>query len=136
MLFGAVFTENSYISEATRCHEKTHVEQYQTFLTLGLALAVAAMFVFFAVNICSWWMFLLILIPLLGYYVWYGMEYLVRFISALIKYKFKNIAECNTKAYKSISLEREARDLQYEYQKVCSERKSAYSFSFIKYLKR
>ena len=44
MLFGAVFTEVKELSEKTKYHEASHVEQYQTLFGAGLALAVGIMF--------------------------------------------------------------------------------------------
>lgn len=124
MLFGAVFTEKDSISSRAKCHEAAHVEQYQTMFTLGLALAVATMFAFLAFDVRSWWMLWLIALPIFLYYLWYGIEYLVRLV----------LEQSTKEAYKSISFEREARALQDEYQKPCTERKHATSFSFLKYL--
>lgn len=123
MLFGAVFTEHSDLSERTKCHEATHVEQYQTLFMTGLALAVSIMFTCFAFNVVGWWMLSLITLPVFLYYLWYGIEFLV----LLIKYRNRD------KAYRMIAFEQEAYTLQDEYQKPCAERKMASSFSFMKY---
>lgn len=123
MLFGAVFTEEKELSDRAKFHEGSHVEQYQTLFTTGMVLAVMTMFICFAFDIYGWWMLALIAIPLLLYYAWYGIEYLVR----LIMYRDAD------KAYRRIAFEQEAYDLENEYLKPCNERKYASSFSFLKY---
>ena len=123
MLFGAVFTEHLYLSDRTKYHEAAHVEQYQTLFTAGLALAVGIMFTCFAFDRYGWWLLALIAIPLLLYYAWYLVEYVVR----LIMYRDAD------KAYRMIAFEQEAYDLENEYRKPCSERRHASSFSFIRY---
>lgn len=123
MLFGAVFTEEKELSSRTKYHEAVHVEQYQTLFTAGLALAVGIMFTCFAFDKFGWWMLALIAIPLLLYYAWYGIEYLIR----LIMYRDAD------KAYRMIAFEQEAYDLENEYRKPCEERRHASSFSFIRY---
>lgn len=123
MLFGAVFTEYSELSERTKNHEAVHVEQYQTLFMTGLALAIGVMFACFGFDCYSWWMLSLALIPVYLYYAWYGIEYLIR----LIVYRDSD------KAYRMIAFEQEAYDLQDEYRKPCNERRTASSFSFIKY---
>lgn len=123
MLFGAVFTEHSELSSRTKYHEGVHVEQYQTLFTAGLALAVGIMFTCFVFDRYGWWMLALIAIPLLLYYAWYGIEFLIR----LIMYRDAD------KAYRMIAFEQEAYDLENEYRKPCEERRHASSFSFIRY---
>lgn len=123
MLCGAVFTEHAALSERTKYHEASHVEQYQTLFTAGLALAVLTLFVCFAFDCYGWWLLSLIALPAFLYYVWYGIEFLIR----LIWYRDAD------KAYRMIAFEQEAYILENEYRKPCSERKSASSFSFFKY---
>ena len=123
MLFGAVFTEQLKISVKTKCHEAAHVEQYQTLFTTGLALAVSIMFTCFAFDVYGWWMLSLFAIPVFLYYIWYGIEFLI----LLIKYRDRD------KAYRMIAFEQEAKALEDEYRKPCSEQKTASSFSFLKY---
>lgn len=123
MLFGAVFTEHSELSERTKYHEASHVEQYQTLFGLGLALAVGIMFTCFAFDRYGWWMLSLIALPVFLYYAWYGIEYLVRLCMCRDK----------DKAYRRVTFEQEAFDLEKEYQKPCNERRIASSFSFIRY---
>lgn len=126
MLFGAVFTELPELSIRSKYHEAVHVEQYQTCFSAGLALAVSIMFTCFAFNAFGWWMLSLVLIPVFLYYAWYGIEYLIR----LIQYRDRD------RAYRMISFEREAYDLENEYLKPCNERRTASSFSFVRYYKK
>lgn len=124
MLFGAVFTEYNSLSEKTKHHEAIHVIQYQTCFMLGLSIAFGIFFACLGSNHYGWWMLSLFLIPLFLYYIWYLIEYLVR----LIIYKGNS-----DKAYRMIAFEQEAYDLELEYMKPCPDRRSAYSFSFIRY---
>ena len=130
MLFGAVFTEESKLSDRVKFHEASHVEQYQTLFGAGLALAVGIMFACFAFDHYGWWMLALLAIPIFLYYVWYLVEYTVRIF--LYK-KGKTWKEAHDKAYHEIVFEREAYALEDEYRKPCTERKFASSFSFLKY---
>ena len=126
MLFGAVFTEEKELSDRAKFHEASHVEQYQTLFTTGLALAVGIMFICFAFDCYGWWMSALIAIPVFLFYVWYLVEFLIR----LIMYRDAD------KAYRMIAFEQEAYDLENEYLKPCSERLTASSFSFFKYYRK
>ena len=123
MLFGAVFTEESKLSDRVKFHEASHVEQYQTLFGAGLALAVGIMFTCFAFDHYGWWMLSLAALPVFLYYLWYGIEFLIRFCM----YRDRD------KAYHEIVFEREAYALEDEYRKPCTERKFASSFSFLKY---
>lgn len=126
MLFGVVFTEEKKLSERTKYHEASHIEQYQTLFGLGLALAVGIMFTCFAFDRYGWWMLSLIALPVFLYYAWYGIEYLIRLCMCRDK----------DKTYRMIAFEQEAYELENEYRKPCSERKSASSFSFMKYYRK
>lgn len=126
MLFGAVFTEYKKLTKTSLAHEAVHVTQYQTLFSLGLFIAIGGMFTCFAFDILSWWMLSLILIPILLYYAYYLIEYLIR----LIIYRDRD------KAYRMIAFEQEAYDLQHEWMKPCQERRSSFSFSFFKYYRK
>lgn len=126
MLFGAVFTEHKELTKTSLAHEAVHVTQYQTMFMLGLSIAFGGFFACLGFDVYGWWMLSLILIPILLYYVYYGIEFLIR----LIIYRDRD------KAYRMIAFEQEAYDLQYEYLKPCQERRSAYSFSFMKYYRK
>lgn len=123
MLFGAVFTEEKELSERTKHHEATHIEQYQALFMTGLVLAIGVMFACFGFDYYGWWMLSLLAIPAFLYYAWYGIEYLIRLI----------IYRDSDKAYRMIVFEQEAYDLQDEDIKPCNERRTASSFSFMKY---
>lgn len=124
MLFGMVFTEKSSLSLKSKLHEAAHVVQYQTLFCTGLAAAVITMFVMFTFDIRSWWMLSLLAIPPSIYYIWYGIEFLVRLATT----------HSIDKAYYAISFEKEAYYLQEEYVEECENRDHAYSFSFLHYL--
>lgn len=126
MLFGAVFTEHESLSERTKHHEAVHLVQFQTFFMLGLSIAFGIFFACLGFDAYGWWMLSLILIPVFLYYLWYGIEYLIRII----------IYRDRDKAYRRIAFEQEAFDLQQEWVKPCNERRSAYSFSFFKYYRK
>lgn len=124
MLFGAVFTEKSELSARSKAHEAVHVEQYQTLFMSGLVMAVVSMFMLFAFDIRSWWMLCLVGLPLFSYYIWYGLEFLVRYA----------ITRDSDDAYRNICFESEAFDLQEDYVLDCNKRRKASSFSFLIYL--
>lgn len=121
MLFGAVFTEDSSVSERTIYHEQAHAVQYRTLFCAGLVLAlIVSLF-----TELSWWSVSLILIPVMLFYVWYVIEYIIRLLSYRNHYQ----------AYRNIVFEREAVALQFEYQKPEAERKYATAFSFMSFYK-
>lgn len=123
MLCGAIFTEEKELSERTKQHESTHIVQYQTLFCTGLTLAVVSLFILLAFDIRSWWMLSLIFVPVFLYYAWYLIEFFIRLI----------ICRDMDKAYRMIAFEQEAYALENEYLKPCYKRKTAYSFSFLKY---
>lgn len=121
MLFGAVFTEDSSVSERTIYHEQAHAVQYRTLFCAGLVLAlIVSLF-----TELSWWSVSLILIPVMLFYVWYVIEYIIRLLLYRNHYR----------AYRNIVFEREAVALQFEYQKPEAERKYATAFSFMNFYK-
>lgn len=121
MLFGAVFTEDSSVSERTIYHEQAHAVQYRTLFCAGLVLAlIVSLF-----TELSWWSVSLILIPVMLFYVWYVIEYIIRLLLYRNHYR----------AYRNIVFEREAVALQFEYQKPEAERKYATAFSFMDFYK-
>ena len=121
MLFGAVFTEDSSVSERTVYHEQVHAVQYRTLFCAGLVLAlIMSLF-----TELSWWSVSLILIPIMLFYVWYVIEYIIRLLLYRNHYR----------AYRNIVFEREAVALQFEYQKPEAERKYATAFSFMDFYK-
>lgn len=126
MLFGAVFTEHKELTKTTLAHEAVHVTQYQTCFMLGLCIDLITLFTCFGFDCYGWWMLSLIAIPIFLYYVYYLIEYLIR----LIIYRDRD------RAYRMIAFEQEAYDLQQEWVKPCTERRSACSFSYMKYYRK
>lgn len=126
MLFGAVFTEQSDLPQRVIEHEKIHAFQYKTVFNVSLA---ACLFIFLASLLIFGFNLPVfvsaILIPIFSYYIWYLTEYFVKLF----------IYKDHIKAYKSISFEREANNLQYEYLKHSSKKIYPKLFSFIKYIK-
>ena len=131
MLFGQVYSEKPIVSKTTMYHEAVHVEQFYTLFNAGIYLDVVLLFLLFGLNSVSWWMLSLLIIPLLLFYVWYLIEYSIRF---LISVRRLSLKDAHTHAYRSIGFEKEAYDLQYEYLKVYTDRREAYSFSFLRYM--
>lgn len=83
------------VSQRLRNHENTHVKQFTELLIIGIVLyAVMALF-----NV-SWWF---IFPYLLLFYVWYGVEWLIRFIQCKFDWH---------KAYKAVAFEEEANDME------------------------
>lgn len=126
MLFGLVFVKGESLTKRQMEHEKVHQGQFSDCVCTGLILAIIAMFTLFACDIRSWWMLLLLLIPFSLFYLLYGFEWLMRLI------QLRNPHD----AYRQISFEREAYDLQEEYRKPCAERRSRHSFSWFKYYRK
>lgn len=126
MLFGLVFVKGTSLTTRQIEHEKVHQGQFADCVGAGLIIAIIAMFTLFACDIRSWWMFLLLLIPISLFYLLYGIEWLIRLI------QYRNPHD----AYHQISFEKEAYDLQEEYRKPCTERRSRYSFSWFKYYRK
>lgn len=112
MLFGIVFHKKDLTYRQIR-HEKIHIDQLKEFIFFGLAISLILSFAF-----QMFWTFLVF--PLFLYYIWYGVEWLVR----LLLYRDSNVA------YKSISLEQDAYIGSTD---VCPQRTS---LGWVKYLFR
>ena len=125
MFFGIVLTERSKLSKKTLKHEETHVHQYQDCVGLGLAIAIASIFILFAFEVESWWMLLLILIPLLIYYVIYGIEYVYWCLRGFRK----------DDAYKRIGFERQAYGIAETWDLPCEKQRLYGSFGWWRKLK-
>lgn len=120
MFFGVVLTERSKLSKKTLKHEETHIYQYQDCVGLGLAIATVGMFMLFAFGVQSWWMLLLILIPLLLYYVIYGIEYIYCRLRGFN----------NDDAYRWIGFERQAYWIAETWDLPCEEQRHYVSFGW------
>lgn len=121
MLFGMIFTEHETLSEKTLKHEEVHVRQYGDVATLGASMGVVLMFVLFACGVQSWWMLLLLLLPLLGYYVWYGIDFAVQYV------RTGDAKE----AYRNIGFERQARWIAETWDRPCEEQNHYVSFGWM-----
>ena len=77
MFFGTVITEKDSLTQKELKHEGTHVHQYWDCFAAGGFLALVVMFVLFAFDVRSWWMLLLAFMPVLLYYLIYGIEYVI-----------------------------------------------------------
>ena len=110
-----VFTKlkESEVPQYVRNHECTHARQWteMTMLT-GLLLLAAVL----AWGVSAWW---LLAAPLV-YYLWYGMEYLVRLC----------ILRDGKRAYRAISFEQEA----YGHETDADYNENANYFAWVKYL--
>ena len=87
-----VFTKlkESEVPQQVRNHECTHIRQWtETTMLTGLLLLVAVL----ACGVSAWWF---LAVPLV-YYLWYGVEYFVRFC----------ILRDGKKAYRAISFEQD-----------------------------
>lgn len=124
MLFGAVFTERDAISLKAECHEAVHCNQYQTLFATGFVISAIIALVCGLNDQAGWWMLWLSLIPVFLYYAWYLIEYLIRFCM------YWN----HKKAYHNIVFEREAFDLENDWNKPGIFRRESEGFSFLKYI--
>lgn len=125
MLFGALFTEKDSLSEKVIKHEEAHSLQYADCSSLGCAIGILLMFVLFAMDIQSFWMLLLLLIPLLMFYFLYGVEFLIRWA----------ISKDRVQAYKDVSFERHARYIAETWDKPCEKQNHYVSFGWFKFMK-
>ncbi len=126
MICGFVFFKEASVERSEIEHERIHQQQYLSFVWVGLFLVSIVVLFLLAVGIKNWWMLLFALFPFLLFYLYYIVEYLFR----LAKYNDK------FKAYRMISLEQEAYDLQNEYKKTFLQKRRWKPFSFLKYITR
>ena len=99
------------VSETTRVHESIHRQQWrECFILLSP---------FFVLG--GWWC----LLPILGFYIWYLVEYFISVLVSLIKG-----SHTQHKSYRSISFEMEAYDKERDVNYL-SKRKP---FEWVKYL--
>ena len=125
MFFGTVITEEKELSGKSLKHEGTHVEQYKDCVGLGIGLDVVVMFVLFAFDIQGWWMIpVFILVPLLLYYVIYGIEYMY--------WRCKGFKR--ERAYEKIGFERQAYWIAETWDKPCREQNQYETFGWWKKL--
>lgn len=126
MFFWFIFTKESpdEFDKVELYHEQIHQMQYKDCIGFGGFVAIALLFVLLATGCCSYWLFMLALIPFTIYYI----LYLINFFILLIRYRNWN------KAYRNICFERQAYQLQHEGNIVCQQRTPYISFSWLKYI--
>lgn len=123
MLFGAVFTEKSELDGKVLEHEKTHCLQYKDCFNLGIYVDVLLLFILFAFNIVNWNLLYLIIIPILLFYAWYGIEYIV------LRLKGHDHIE----AYRNIGFERQAKWRAETWDKPCEEQNHYEQFGWYRH---
>lgn len=123
MLFGAIFTERSSISEKAKHHEWAHCIQYQALFSVSFVIVSIIALVSGLNDHAGWWMLWLLTIPVFLYYVWYLIEYIIRLC----------IYRNHKKAYRNIAFEREAFDLEKDWDKPAMFRRESGGFSFLNY---
>lgn len=126
MFFWFIFTKESpeEFDKIEIHHEQIHQMQYKDCIGLGGFATIALLFILLAIGCCSYWLFMLVLIPFTIYYI----LYLINFFILLVRYRNWN------KAYRNICFERQAYQLQHEGNIVCQQRTPYVSFSWLKYI--
>lgn len=100
MFFGVVITEKDTLSVKSKRHEECHVYQYRDCRLLGFYVFLLLLFLLLFLGVESFWLITLAIIPLVLFYVLYGIEFLLRWI-------FNGFDR--DKAYLDISFEKHAR---------------------------
>jgi len=92
-----IYVKLEYLTRVkTINHEKIHWQQQLEMMVAGAIMSVITGVVLMLLGIFAWWMLLLLVFPLLFFYLWYIIEWFLRiFING-------------NKAYISLSFEREA----------------------------
>lgn len=124
MFFGFVFTEKSKLSERELKHESAHVFQYRDCFSAGMILAIILLFTWVALNdgFGTWWMLTLLLIPLLLFYVIYGINLLWN-----ITVKRMSVRD----AYENVCFEKHAYWIDSTWDKPCEEQNHYVSFGWL-----
>lgn len=89
MLFGMVATRKDRLTLQEKAHYITHAKQYNDCFSIGLIAGIILIFSLLALGAETWWLLSLIAIPVFLFYVWYGVEFLVRFFQEKDKTKAK-----------------------------------------------
>lgn len=119
MFFGITLTEKESLTRKEIMHENTHCKQYKDCFALGLGIAIILMFILFAFNIT--FVYPLFILPLLLFYIWYGIEYVIK----RIKYKDRK------QAYLNVGFEKQAYRIAATWDKPCEEQEHYYSFGWL-----
>lgn len=133
MLFGAVFTakSESEFTERNYRHEYIHTLQWRSVLGVGFMASVILTDILYLFTSSGYSFFGFLLFPGF-YYVWYVMEFLIRFLLIYIKER-KGFHASRIKAYRYIVFEQEAR---YAETSTCSCDFEVMDINFMKYYKR
>lgn len=140
MLFCLIFTKHDkdYYTynlaakkrfERFKKHEFTHCKQWLECALLGVIVAVPTLLL--KASDSSWW-YLILILPLVWFYVQYGIEWIVSCIHHFFSKRKKDISDANYKAYKASAFEMEA--VYYEdkeWEEV--DKRKVFSFGFIKF---
>lgn len=121
MLFGMTFTTKDRFLFQEKAHYQTHAKQYQDCFSLGLMAGIIFMFTFLALGAETWWLLTIILIPVFLYYVWYGVEYLIK----LCQKKNKEQAK------KSIKFEKQAEHIMETANLPCEQQNKYVSLGWL-----
>lgn len=115
-----IFTElpKEKVKQSLINHELTHVQQFQNLMFVGFFIFAAFLFL----GIGTWWTFLLCSHL---FYVWYCVEWFIRFIIALCD---GHRADAWRIAYKGLAFEKEADAMEY----ITSDNERR-NFGFFKY---
>lgn len=120
MLFGFVFTRENSLSLKVRLHEQTHIRQYMDCFQLGFMVGIPLLFILLACGLESLWLLMLFILPIFGFYILYGLEYLMLRIKGYSK----------SEAYSNISFEKHARWIASTWNKPCEKRNKYKSFGW------
>ena len=123
MLFGFIFfkkSEDYYDNNTLVCHEGIHISQYKYITVYSLLINLILCCISFS------WLNLIfgVLLSLIAFYIWYVLEFIVKYIVLFVKnlfwlakkdkYKILYFKEIHQVAYYNISFEREAYSFQHQ----------------------
>lgn len=118
--FSIYIKEEHWFNERMIRHECIHWKQQLEMIAIGIIISAIAFMTFSFFEAYSWWLLGLLVFPLLFFYIWYFIEWLIKLIMP------------PTGAYKDISFEREAKNYHYD-MFYLEERKP---FAWFKYIKK
>lgn len=133
MLFGAVFTAISEdrFTERDYRHEYIHTLQWRSLLGVSFMAGIVLWCTLYAITKSPYSMFGLMTFPML-YYVWYVLEFIIRF-SVLFIVEREGFRATWKKAYRSVVFEQEAYDKETS---TCSSDFEMFNVNFMKYYKK
>jgi len=119
-LFGVVFArrEQGFLDDKLRYHEHIHSRQMRQCFAVGLCISLVCIF------FLQWWWILVV--PFFLFYILYLLEFFIY----LLRFHDKR------KAYRAISFEKQAYDLQDDWDKEFKDRHKMHIFSWFSYLRK